>query len=152
MFDTTECTCVVAGLAAVGAIYMSHGRSRMYNPPSACSARQAVVSARAADAEEVEAEPSWSDAFTSTYEGELAPPVLPGGGASSAKVKAARKAVQAQLPLDPKFSKTLGATALVAGRSASETLPKPVVTGGCRMNMSEAYAQELEAIGMDVTG
>lgn len=150
MVDQTEATCLLAGVVAVGAIYVAQqSRHRMpyYASPSQCSARAANVEASARAANVVEAGTDFLDAgfaadhLSENFHEEMAKNApLVNGGANSSATKAALAQVQPLLPLEPTLSNEIGSVVLSAGRTPSEA-PRPTVTGGLMFYATEAYAQ-----------
>ena len=145
MLDQTETVCILAGAAAIGAIYMA--KSRPHMGATECSARAApVVSARAtAVAEPVSqtathesddalasAFPPLSDGFDMQFQGTQVP--------NRNMAAAARSRISLMTPPMPSFTKETGSVSLVPGRDGATAAPRPKPTGGCMFNMSEAYA------------
>lgn len=155
MLDQTETACVLAGMAAIGAIYMSQNHSPFASEATQCSTGSLIsnrgVSARAASvAVDVVPEPSdtdiWQDNFpqpSEDFEQHFPKHRRPGGGAHTMATKEARQAVKTQLNLETKNTKTTGMSVLIPGRSVTDSAELPKVTGGCMFNMSTAYEQRL---------
>lgn len=162
MFDSTETVCVLAGVAAIGALYASQSHIRPHTigrgGATECSARRATVapaiSARAASVEvqqssnaekPTDAPDLWQEAFPSPsedFEQHFPKHRRPGGGAYTEATKRARKEVAAQLNLETHHAKNRGSTVLIPGREVSKT-EAPKVSGGCFLYMTPAYADRL---------
>lgn len=169
MFDLNETACVLAGVAAVGVVYLSQTSDMMsprYRASTAteCSARLAStespfgVSARAAS---VEKEPlaSTMEEKNILFQGEMWNNMstegmqamsqnagrFPGGGRNSETTKKNLESVKPVLSLETTGAKTVGMKTLICGRCGNEAIDakKPDVTGGCMFFMSDAYADRL---------
>lgn len=167
MLDQTESACVIAGIAAMGAIYLAHSHSRVFSRhgvnPTECSARASTfspglpepISARAATLTTTE-EPVvsaledselWNNMSVEDEQAMKSSSVsLPNGGPNTEATKKARREVQPTLNLETTGAKTVGTRPLIAGRSGEETSTMkkpPKVTGECMFFMSDAYADQL---------
>jgi hypothetical protein len=161
MFDQTETACVLAGIAAVGAIFVVQSQNRSFSkystPPSECSARvgsleSSGISARAASVEEVSDSTLFSDNNmwnNMSEEGEDSMSKnasrFPGGGRNTEATKKNMEMVKPVLSLETTGAKTVGTRPLIAGRCGQETTEAkmPEVTGECMFFMSDAYADRL---------
>ena len=165
MIDQTETVCVLAGLAAVGAIYFAQGENRFRGNSkfnTECSARQASlgpsgVSARAAQVQpDSETVPvfegdMWNNMSTDSEESmKKNAPALPGGGANTDATKKNRDFVKPMLSLETTGAKMVGLKPLIPGRSASTTKAGPKVSGDF-FYMTDAYADQLMANTMEST-
>lgn len=163
MLDQTESVCILAGVAAVGAIYLTHSHNKFMSKnasfPTECSARASThaspeaVSARAAVVEDdatvlsvLENSELWNNMSQEDEQTMKASSIsLPNGGPNTEATKKARREVQSTLNLETTGARTIGTRPLVAGRCGSETgnPSPPKVTGECMFFMSDAYADKL---------
>ena len=154
MFDSTETACVLAGIAAAGAIYVAHSKSQefvqMY--PTECSARIGTVtdsfqglSARAASTEEVtNGGGAFDGLFGLSAEGEES--MQKSGAQTKTKmtptqISHAMKNVIPQMALETTYSNLLGIKPLVAGRAGGDQQQKIKTT----TNDSFLYDSEARA-------
>lgn len=162
MFDQTETACMMAGIAAVGAIYVAKTHRPFVGPiPHAteCSARAAtVVSARPASVEDgsgtLFSDGRWSN-MTSEGEESMTRNAsrLPNNGKNTQETRNNLRKVQPHMSLDTTGAKTIGIKSLIPGRCASEEAASkpPMVTGGCTFYMSDAYADRLMTLESQVS-
>ena len=172
MLDT-DTACVVAGMAAIGAILWSRNPDMAFYPsmrgggmPTPCSAMKASVTGKEGEEEtyeddgvfamkgEVEEQAEGSDPFSSLfpatsqefekqYEGASA---TPSGNFYSKKVQDTINELRPKYIVETNFSNTLGNCVPVPGRDFEHCKPKKVkVEGGCMLYQTEAYAEQVEA-------
>jgi hypothetical protein len=155
--DQTETMCVLAGAAAIGAIwYTTSSRHRPLSfrspPPTECSARAAFpsssppgegVSAKAASMD------FWEGAWSADAEEHMRKHSDPVKRMSAAKLAQAQR-VTPVLPLDTTFAKSRGSNVPTLGRAMSDDAPRSV-SGNCGLfYASEAYADALQAQNVKV--
>lgn len=163
MFDNTDNACVLAGMAAIGAIVWSRNQNRMYYGPhygqqTPCSAMKSSIEeveeadgvfAMAAGVEGEETDdvfqslfPSVSKDFEKQYEDAK---VSPGGDFYSEKVQKTIADLKPKYQLETNHSATLGNCIPIPGRSFDHCKPKKFKVTGGMLYQTEAYAEQLES-------
>ena len=152
MLDQTETVCVLAGLTAIGAIYLSHKQPSTCSSAS-CSAGAAPlsrgeegVSARAANvgtADTSDALPQDPGLFTST----MSPAddlTVSRPNARAAQLAQAAMRASVHVNLEPNMGKSVtGVAPLVAGRCPTDFNRPPISQTSCTTTFNMTPAQEL---------
>lgn len=164
MLDTDN-ACVLAGMAAIGAIVWSRNQEQTFftpnSYPTACSAMKASVEdenddssdgvlAMKSGVEEETGGPMWESLFPATskeFKDHYADATAtPKGGFYSASVQKAQRELRPKYQIQTNHSSELGNSIPVAGREFDYFKPKRIkVKGGCMLYQTEAYAEQIES-------
>jgi len=150
--DQTETFCILAGAAAIGAMWYTTSRNQRMGPfrgppPTECSAR--VASAKAAAVAPPPSTPAaaadfWEGAWSTDAEAHMKKHSDAVRRLTPAEITR-RQRIQPVMPLDTTFAKTRGSDVPTLGRALNADKPRPV-SGNCGLfYASEAYADALQA-------
>ena len=137
---------MAAGVAAIGALAFSHGKTVTHDAYDVPNRTVESVSARAATSESetiVDDNIFTQDLWGSTDLESTVNTKLPKRSENDPRVREAMKFVRARFPLEPNYSKSLGVTGLRVCTDMATTKQKPKVSSEM-FNMPESYASQLE--------
>ena len=156
--DQTETMCVLAGAAAIGAIWYTTSKDRggrlpLRSAPTECSARVAGTSAKLAvvggdgEAAPVGGETSsvefWDAAWSQDAEVHMKKHSDAVRRLTPAEI-VRRQRIQPVMPMDTTFAKSLGSAVPTVGRAVQDDKPRSI-SGNCGLfYASEAYSDALQ--------
>ena len=149
--DQTETMCVLAGAAAIGAIWYTTSKTPKHGPrmppfrnapATECSARAAVTSAKAVSVAEGAGD-FWDAAWSQDAEAHMKKHSDSVRRLTPAEITR-RQRIQPVLPMDTTFAKSRGSDVPTLGRAVQDSKPR-TVSGNCGLfYASESYADALQ--------